>query len=73
MVRLLLIALLLTPLASAAQQIYRTVDEQGNVVFTDTPPPEGAEREEVQLQRLNTAPPPPPRPDLAPEEKEAED
>jgi hypothetical protein len=70
-VRLLLVALLLTPIASPAQQIYRTVDEQGNVVFTDTPPPEGAEREEVQLQRLNTAPPPPPRPDLAPQEQEA--
>lgn len=69
MARLLLLALLLVPPGITAQ-IYRTTDEQGNVVFTDTPPPEGAEREEVQLQPTNTAPSPEPRPDLAPREKD---
>jgi len=72
MAKLLLLALLLTPLATMAQ-IYRTTDEQGNVVFTDTPPPEGAGREEVEIQQINTTPPPEPRPDLAPSEKEPEE
>jgi len=65
MTRLLLLALLLAPLATVAQ-IYRTVDEHGNVIFSDTPP-EGAEAEEVELLPLNTAPPPVDRPDLEPE------
>ena len=56
----LLLSLLLISLAATAQ-IYKTTDEQGNVVFTDQPP-EGVEREEVELQRTNTAPPPPERP-----------
>jgi len=72
MAKLLLLALLLAPLATMAQ-IYRTTDEQGNVVFTDTPPPEGAAREEVELQQMNTTPPPEPRPDLAPSEKAQEE
>lgn len=47
-------ALLGTP---ALAQIYRTTDEQGNVVFTDKPPtgPED-QAEEVKLNPLNTAP-----------------
>lgn len=46
----------------ALGQIYRTKDANGNVVFTDTPPPGGA-AEQVQLQRTNSAEPvavPPP-------------
>lgn len=38
----------------ALGQIYRTTDADGNVVFTDTPPP-GGPAEQVQLQRTNTA------------------
>ena len=38
MSRLLLLILLLFPLGSVADTVYRTTDAQGNVVFTDTPP-----------------------------------
>ncbi len=69
MTRFLLLALLALPLAVTAQ-IYRTVDENGNVVFTDTPPADGTSGEEVELQPINTTPPPEPRPDLAPREPE---
>jgi hypothetical protein len=65
MTRLLLLALLLTPLASTAQ-IYRTTDEQGNVVFTDKPPAGVSSTEPVELQQINTTPPPPPRPAATP-------
>ncbi len=70
MARLLLTILLLAAPLVAPAQIYRTVDEQGNVVFTDTPPPAGTESEEVTLPQINTTPPPEPRPDLAPEPNE---
>ncbi len=53
MVRLLLL-LALTVSSVASAQVYRTTDEQGNVIFTDTPPPGGAE--EVKLNRTNTTP-----------------
>ncbi len=62
----LLLSLLLFSLAATAQ-IYKTTDEQGNVVFTDSPP-QGVDREEVELPRTNTAPPPPER--AAPPSKE---
>lgn len=45
--------------STTVAQIYRTTDAQGNVVFTDTPPPGGA-AEQVQLQHTNTAEPTPP-------------
>ena len=57
---ILMIATLLS--AQALGQIYRTTDANGNVVFTDTPPP-GDSAEQVQLQHTNTAEPvevPPP-------------
>lgn len=51
-------ALLLLPLSIAAaedgKKIYRTVDEDGNVVFTDRPPSEDAEP--VELDPLTTVP-----------------
>lgn len=56
--RLLLFVLLLVPLVGLAE-IYRSTDAQGNVVFTDTPPPDGSETNKVELKRLNTAEPPP--------------
>lgn len=53
------LALLIALPGAAMGQIYRTTDAQGNVVFTDTPPPGGG-AEQVQLQRTNTAEPTPP-------------
>ena len=55
-----------------AQKIYRTVDEHGNVVFSDQPPAPGQEGEQVELGDLNTAPPPEPLPRPAPERREPE-
>ena len=56
----ILLALLLPTLIAfcgiSYAQIYRTTDENGNVIFTDTPPPDGASREEVQLHQTNTTP-----------------
>ena len=50
---LTLVAFLLLPLTGAAQQIYKTTDEQGNTVFTDAPPTE--EAKPVQLESSNIA------------------
>lgn len=44
---------LLTPLTGTAQQIYKTTDEQGNTVFTDSPPTKDATA--VQLNPSNVA------------------
>ena len=46
-------ALLLPQTVSA--EIYKTVDEHGNVVYTDNP--KGKKAEEVKLQRTNIQPP----------------
>ncbi len=53
---LFLSALLLLPQLGAAQ-IYKSVDEQGNVSFSDTPPPSGPS-EQIKLKETNSAPPP---------------
>ena len=68
--RLLLVLLLAFPLAVSAQ-IYKTVDEDGNTVFSDSPPT-GGSSEKVQLGTTNSAPPPPPvsRPEKAAAEGE---
>ncbi len=42
----------------AAATIYRTVDEHGNVVFTDVPPKDGEKGTAVQLDRPNSFEPP---------------
>ncbi len=60
------------PGSALAQQIYRSVDEHGNVVFSDQPPAPGQEGEQVELGDLNTAPPPEPRPRPAPAQQEPE-
>ena len=66
MLRLLLISLLLAS-SLATAQIYRTTDDEGNVIFTDRPPAEeGTEVEAVELKPTNPTPPPEQRPDLAP-------
>ena len=58
-----LLALLLTPLSGLAgpseTSIYRTTDEQGNVVFTDAPPANAGPVERVEVPPVNTATPPP--------------
>ena len=66
MTRFLALALLLIAPFLCADSIYRTTDKEGNVVFTDAPSADGGSAEAVGLQRTNTAPPPPDRPDLDP-------
>lgn len=58
MARFVMLSLLLVAPLIAAQGIYRTTDEDGNVVFTDAPS-DGAAAERVGLNPTNTAPPPP--------------
>lgn len=57
MTRLPLYTLLLVSLTVNAQ-IYRTVDEDGNVTYSDTPAGSGTS-EQVEIRPTNTAPPPP--------------
>ena len=65
MTRLPLYTLLLASLAVNAQ-IYRTVDEDGNVSYSDTPAVSGTS-EQVEIRPTNTAPPP----DIAPRRQPA--
>lgn len=69
MTRILCIALLLLP-ALASAQIYKTIDKNGNVVYTDQPSKSGTAHETVELKQTNTAPPPPEvvRPEPEPDE-----
>ncbi len=53
-----LLALLLVVPLTVAAQIYKSKDAQGNVIYSDKPPPTGTAREEVELSPLNTAAPP---------------
>jgi hypothetical protein len=63
MVRVLLLALLLAPLASLGEApIYRTTDEHGNVAFTDTPPANASDSERVDITHINSTPAPPSAP-----------
>jgi hypothetical protein len=70
-------ALLLLSLVAAsatAQEIFRTTDEDGNVVFTDQPPAGSTKTERIELPRTNTTPatpiPPSPEPARTPAEPE---
>jgi len=58
MSRLLIILLLAIPLGATAQ-IYKSVDESGNTVYSDTPPANGSAVENVELGTTNSTPPPP--------------
>jgi hypothetical protein len=58
MSRLLLLVLLVFPLASPAQTVYRTTDAQGNVVFTDRPPANATPEDRVEIRPTNTVRPP---------------
>jgi hypothetical protein len=49
------LALAMTPAAGAADEIYRTTNENGDVVFTDEPPSDDAEP--LKLDPLTTVPP----------------
>ena len=73
MIRTLLLLTLLLPWAASAQ-IYRTTDEQGNVVFTDRPPASSTTAEPVELPETNTTPATPvrPRPKPTPAAEEPE-
>lgn len=53
---LLSACILLAALATANAEVYKWVDEQGNVTFTDTPPPK-QKTEEVNIQRAATPTP----------------
>jgi hypothetical protein len=73
MYRVLLLALLLAPISCLADSVYRTTDEQGNVVFSDTPPANTADTvERIDIQPINTAAPPEPlaTPTAKPEQPE---
>ncbi|MEP5763916.1 MAG: DUF4124 domain-containing protein [Halieaceae bacterium] len=54
-IRILLILLFTLSLAAQAQ-VFKQVDEEGNVTFTDQPAPDSTE---VEINTTNTAPPPP--------------
>lgn len=69
--RLVIAALLLAPLI-AHGQIYKSVDENGNTVYSDTPPTGGGEVESVNLPTINSTPPPPDIPIRAQQETEDE-
>jgi len=74
MARALLITLMLLTANVSAQQIYRTTDAQGNVVFTDKPPAASTSSEQVTLPETNTTPATAvrPRPQEAPKAQEPE-
>ncbi|TNE95394.1 MAG: DUF4124 domain-containing protein, partial [Gammaproteobacteria bacterium] len=40
----------------ASAEVYKTVDEQGNVTYTDTPPSDDKSAEPVKLPAINTQP-----------------
>lgn len=67
-------ALLLTAAAvHGATEIYKHVDAEGNVTFSDQPPSAGQSAEKIQLQQLNTTPPTTPATRApAPAERESE-
>ena len=58
--RLFLLLLLAIPLSISAQ-VYKTIDEQGNTVFSDRPPADGS-GERIEVGTTNTTPSPQPLP-----------
>ncbi|MCB1675296.1 MAG: DUF4124 domain-containing protein [Halioglobus sp.] len=72
MLRRVLVALLvLLPVFSGAETLYKTTDRDGNVIFSDTPAPEGVVSEKITVREPNTAPPPPAMPAPPAEPKRA--
>lgn len=60
----ILLIVLCTPLSAIAQSIYKVVDKDGNVTYTDTPPSDGAVPEE--LPEIIFTPPVQPKVRLSP-------
>jgi hypothetical protein len=61
--------------STAIAQVYKSTDDQGNVVFSDTPPAGSSDSQQVDIPRTNTSPPPPviaPVPRPTPEAPETE-
>jgi hypothetical protein len=58
MSRLLLVLLFSLPMMVAAQ-VYKSVDENGNMVFSDKPPTDGSSSEKISAGSTNTLAPPP--------------
>ena len=56
--RRFLISLLLVIPLTAVAQVYKSVDENGNTVYSDKPPANGSNAEKVQIGAPNTSPPP---------------
>ncbi|MEP4486135.1 MAG: DUF4124 domain-containing protein [Halioglobus sp.] len=54
----LVLSLLLAFSLCASAQVYRTTDSEGNVIFTDSPPPGSTAAEQVDIKPTNTTPPP---------------
>ncbi len=73
MSRLLLILMLVVPMTVTAH-IYKSVDENGNTVFSDTPPTDGSSSEKIKPGTINSVAPPPQvhRPQPIIEKKEVE-
>jgi hypothetical protein len=71
---LLLVSTLTLAQSLMAQQIFRTTDEHGNVIFTDKPPASSTTTESVELPPTNTTPatPIPQRTEPEPEPEEPE-
>lgn len=57
MPKLLILIVFLSAITVQAQ-VYKTVDEDGNVVFTDAPPAGNTTSERIDIRQPNTAPPP---------------
>ncbi|MFT5710793.1 MAG: hypothetical protein ACI8QT_001492 [Halioglobus sp.] len=55
--RFIIIMLLAIPLATVAQ-VYKSVDENGSTVYSDTPPANGSNAEKVDVGATNISPPP---------------
>lgn len=53
---LLFVAIFMAAGLSTATEVYKTVDEDGNVTFTDSPPKDKP-AEKVELKKTNTQPP----------------
>jgi len=54
--RFILLFFIMTLLTSVSAEVYRTLDEEGNVVFTDKPSPDA---EKIKIDKIQTVSPPP--------------
>jgi uncharacterized protein DUF4124 len=54
--RFILLCITMTMLTSVSAEVYRTLDEDGNVIFTDKPSPDA---EKIKIDKIQTVSPPP--------------